>query len=366
MVGSRRWAAALVALAGAFVLPMCSSPERDAVPRDEAAATPAARRPCDDLRVALRSARTAGRTGTARRLRGELRRCRRAVTLAKTEIVFNWVAARNGESDDLFVVSSDGIQVLKLHQTFEFNEANAAWSPDGKRLAFEGRDYRDERAGLYVMAADGTRRRLLVAGDVHDPAWSPDGTRVAFSMRAKGRTAAIYVVNGAGVRRLTDEIDARRPSWSPDGSRIAYQVGEFFTAPDAVGRPSLYVMNADGTASRRLRFGGAPDWSPSGDELLFSDCRSCPTDQKSASLETFVMTSDGRQVRNLTQRGGPGDRDWLASWGPDGRRIVFVSNRDGSGDEIWVMEADGTGAAAVTGRADWMVSQDSEPDWRPR
>ena len=72
----------------------------------------------------------------------------------------------------------------------------------------------------------------------------------------------VYAMNadGGGVRRLTStsEVDELDPSWSPDGRMIAYyrrpREGE-----DPAGE--VWVMNADGSAQRRVAHGANPEWT---------------------------------------------------------------------------------------------------------
>jgi TolB protein len=97
------------------------------------------------------------------------------------------------------------------------------------------------------------------------PAWSPDGTRIAFTGR-DSRSAYdtdIYVVNvdGSGLVRLTNDPRARdaMPSWSSDGL-IA------FVREAGINGNPIFVMNADGTEQRAVTpLRGAalsPAWKP--------------------------------------------------------------------------------------------------------
>jgi Tol biopolymer transport system component len=63
---------------------------------------------------------------------------------------------------------------------------NAAWSPDGSRIAFVSLDPTTWLQDLWVLRADGTGARNLTAGvDTsidYDFAWSPDSTAIAFGV----------------------------------------------------------------------------------------------------------------------------------------------------------------------------------------
>jgi len=71
--------------------------------------------------------------------------------------------------------------------------------------------------------------------------------------------------------------------------------------------------------------------------------------------EIYALTSDG--VRKLT------DNVWndrTPRWSPDGGRIAFSANPRGQSD-IFIMNADGSGIAAVVASP----AEETEPDWRP-
>src|SRR5206468_8952791 len=140
-----------------------------------------------------------------------------------------------GDSE-IYAMNADGSGVTRL-TTSPGEDADPAWSPGGKKLAFTS-----DRGGnedVYVMNADGTGVRQLTTspGADSDPAWSPDGRRIAFTSDRDG-DQEIYVMNadGAGERDVTNSPavlpsaapgartfgNDSAPAWSPDGARIAF------------------------------------------------------------------------------------------------------------------------------------------------
>ena len=265
-------------------------------------------------------------------------------------------------NDEIFVINADGSGLRRLTRN-AVPDGDAAWSPDGGKIAFLS--WRDgSGADVFVMNADGSDQRNLTRkpGDEVGPAWSPDGRAIVFSAvppgqplwvggssSASGPYRDVYVMNadGSDQRNLTHTTDAEEwaGGWSPDGRTIA------FSAYD--GRSNrIFVINADGTGKRALTHDITPEtfmsWSPDGRKIAFFD----------AGIS--VVSTDGSGLRRLARNvafHGP-------SWSPDGRKLIFVrlrhpwNPRPATGEppppspppaaDLWMMNADGSGQRNLT------------------
>ena len=93
-----------------------------------------------------------------------------------------------------------------------------AWSPDSSSLTYV-RNIPDGAHELRIVDRDGKKDRVLVAGKGHKarPAWSPDGKRVAFDWDKDGHPQ-VYVVNadGSDLQQVTTlPKGACAPVWAP-------------------------------------------------------------------------------------------------------------------------------------------------------
>ena len=248
-----------------------------------------------------------------------------AIALSPIRPAFGACPGKNGEvvfvkSHRLWVIQPDGSGLHRLAATPAAEEADPAWSPDGKRLAF------DVGLDVYVANADGsnpvdiTTRPLGSGGCDSDPTWSPDGAWIAVSAVVDNCTGAaneIDAMTPTGSDRHVIEQDYEgllggdtEPAWGPGGSRIAITRSDSLRMASGPYVHDLYLLNAKtGKVSLRLTRDGhstSASFSPDGQQIVFVDKNT-----------VTVRTAAGTLIRLA-----PGSRP---AWSPDGKQIVYVA-----------------------------------------
>lgn len=200
-------------------------------------------------------------------------------------------------SGQIYVMNADGSRQRNLTRRRGL-DYSPAWSPDGRRIAFGS--VRAGKATIWVMRPDGSGRKRLSRVYGEYPAWSPDGRKIAFDHISSGSTGwDIWVMNadGSGARPLmASGASEQGPAWSPDGRAIAY--GSSRGAPPNYDR--IWLARSDGSRQHLLtrRLGERPVWSKRGGYVLFTAAR------------IFVVRRDGSGLRSVQVPGEPFLADW--------------------------------------------------------
>jgi dipeptidyl aminopeptidase/acylaminoacyl peptidase len=263
-----------------------------------------------------------------------------------------YASTAEGGTPQLFVRWMDSGQSARITGLPD-SPQGITWSPDGRRIAYlmtapdegpklgsapakpEGAEwakplevidkvtYRTDGGGyvkpgydhIFVVDALGGAPRQLTFGAYHDgnPEWTPDGRAILFSAVRKPDWEMI--ANDSEVYRLDVEsgqivtLTGRRgpdngPAVSPDGRLIAY-VG-FDDHKKGFEQGDLYVMNSDGSSSRRI----APNLDRSIDQLEWSsDSRSIVAAyEENGSVVVSRIGLDGG-VTQITREVGGGSLD---------------------------------------------------------
>ena len=219
-------------------------------------------------------------------------------------------------------MNSDGTNQTRLTHN-EADDFEAAWSPNGRQIAFT-RALEDEDLEIYVMDADGGNQRNLAQHPALDgsPDWSPDGSQIAFTSDRVNNGLSLFVMDadGSNQRQLTHHpaFDAIA-DWSPDGLQMAF-VSTRNGGPTR--DPDIYVMDADGSNVRQIthtKSATAPHWSPDGQHIAFDALLGFQ------GRQVYVMNADGTSRRQVSEP-IPNAVMLVKGWSPDGTQILYKAS----------------------------------------
>jgi len=148
---------------------------------------------------------------------------------------------------------------------------NARWSPDGKRIAFNG-----ERTGILniysMVVGSNTPGEVVLALNeaINLSDWSPDGKYILYSSQSPTTARDVWAVPLEGADRkpfpvVQTPAEERGARFSPDGKWVAYSSNE-------TGREEIFVrpFPGPGPAQRVSTEGGRlPFWRADGKELYY-------------------------------------------------------------------------------------------------
>jgi Tol biopolymer transport system component len=248
-------------------------------------------------------------------------------------------------------------------------ESRGAWSPDGRRIAFNSDRLGEMNIWVRELESGAERQVTTGTGGDYQPAWMPDGRELVF-FSARGGNADIWriaVAGGTPVRLTDDRSLDTNPFPSPDGRSIAF-------LSDRSGRLEVWVMGADGTGQRQLTSVGAGGhflrWTADGTAITFRaesggqirtmrvsvadgaltqlpDVASGAHMSLSPSQDVIMDVGghktlrayplDGRPATRVFEFSDPDVRIDYPTWSPDGRWVLFDRAAPLGGD-LWTME----------------------------
>ncbi|MGH7574853.1 MAG: BamA/TamA family outer membrane protein [Longimicrobiales bacterium] len=216
-----------------------------------------------------------------------------------------FLSQRDGFSFDLFLADArTGAVQRKLieaasnpdFESLRYMNSSAAFSPDGRYLAFAAQAGGQDALNIYDLERDKVTKQLkFELNGVSNPSWSPDGRRIVFT-GMDGGLSDLFITDLEGrVLRLTQDRHADLlPSWSPDGRAIA------FTTDRGPG----------------TRF----------ETLAYGNLRVALLSLTDGSIELLPHQDEGKNINPV--------------WSPDGRSLIWVSDRtDGNDLYLFDLEA---------------------------
>lgn len=288
--------------------------------------------------------------------------------------------------DEVFI----GKHIRNIRQlTFEGDNGEAYFSPDGKKLIFQSNRGGYACDKIWIMNTDGSEKTMVSPDHgAHTCAFFfPDNRRILFSStshipgecppkpdmpRTGGHVWPLYPydifsasADGSDMKQITEypDYDAE-PIVSPDGEKIVFgslREGDF----------DVYIMNSDGSGLKRLTdkygYDGGPWFSPDGRRIVWRAWYPETEEERAlwrkcmehhyivpVPLDLWIMDSDGSHKKRIFRNNAT---NFAPSWHPDGRRIIFSSNMDdwredigrfGHNFELYLINDDGTGLKRLT------------------
>lgn len=282
--------------------------------------------------------------------------------------------------------------------TFGGMNAEAYWSPDGRRLIFQST--RDGYAcdQIFIMNADGSNQHLVSTGKGRTTCgyFLADGKHILYASTHEAGAACpappdlskgyvwgifpgydIYLASDQGriLKKLTTT-----PGYDAEAT-VNWETGKIVYTSLASGDLDLWTMNSDGShkkqITRAIGYDGGAVFSRDGKRLVWRANHPGTPEAMARykdllahnltapmKMELMVADADGRNARTITHFGCA---SFAPTFTPDGKKILFASNKhdcDGRHFELYLVNLDGTGLEQVTAFGGFTAFPEFSPDGR--
>jgi dipeptidyl aminopeptidase/acylaminoacyl peptidase len=215
--------------------------------------------------------------------------------------------------------------VEKLYMTHTIGDS--AWSPDDKQVAFVTNI--SGRNNIWIVSSEsGWPTQLTVSNQRQaNVAWSPKGRWIAYNSDYDGNEQwDLFLVSASNgqVVNLTNspEISEEGAAWSPDGEKLAYSVKPKQSPNyeiDVIEILTKKVTHLTGNTPAQLS-NFNPIWSRNGKWIIFTQ-----QDAAGKNANIFLTSSNGGRATNLTPH--QGEHNFAATdISPDGKTVLITSN----------------------------------------
>jgi Tol biopolymer transport system component len=274
--------------------------------------------------------------------------------------------------------------------------AEAYWSPDGKRLIFQATRNTSECDQQYIMNADGSDLHMVSTGKGVTTCgyFLPDGKHIVYAStheagpscparpdRSKGYVWAVYP--GFDIYLADDQGKIEKKLTSTAGydaeATINWKTNKILYTSMASGDLDLWTMNLDGSGKKQITksegYDGGAVFSRDGKELAWrANHPATPESRKQyrdlladnltspMKMELFVADANGANAHAITNFGCA---SFAPTFTPDGKKILFSSNKhncDGRKFELYLINVDGTGLQQVTDFGGFTAFPEFSPD----
>lgn len=287
--------------------------------------------------------------------------------------------------------------LANIHQlTHGGQNAEAYWSPDGKRLIFQSTRPPYQCDQIFIMNADGSDQRLVSTGKGRTTCgyFLKDGKQFVYAStheaseacpkppdRSKGYVWGVFP--GYDIYLATDDGKIRKKLTDASGydaeATVNWRTGRIVYTSLASGDLDLWSMNLDGTGKRQLTkalgYDGGAVFSRDGKKLVWrghypktpeaiTRYKELLADNLTAPMKMEIMVADagGNNARQITNFGCA---SFAPTFTPDGQKILFASNKhncDGRRFELFMVNLDGSGREQITDFGGFTSFPEFSPD----
>ncbi|MEO8035232.1 MAG: prolyl oligopeptidase family serine peptidase, partial [Acidobacteriota bacterium] len=221
---------------------------------------------------------------------------------------------------DVWMVSWDGADRVRLTSLPDSSESKPRWSPDGRYLAFLAKrgDDDEKKLGAQVWLLDrrgGEALKLTsVKGGVPSYAWSPDGKRL------------VLVASDFDPSSDPEKKEGWKRKTAPPIVIDRYHFKEDRDGYLGTLRTHLQLFDTESRKSETLTSGTSDEtnasWSPDGRLIAFVSNREQDPDRVENTDVFVIEPKAGAQPRKLTTF--PGPDEGVPSWSPDSQSIAYL------------------------------------------
>jgi len=260
--------------------------------------------------------------------------------------------------------------------------AEAYWSPDGKRLIFQSTRPPYGCDQMFVMNADGSDQHLVSTGKGRTTCgyFLADNRHILYASthlagdacpaspdRSKGYVWGVfagYDIFLADDRGKIEKQLTNTPGYDAEAT-VNWKTGNIVYTSLASGDLDLWTMKSDGSAKQQITkttgYDGGPVFSRDGKRLVWrANYPKTEADMKRykdlladnltapMKMEIMVADADGKNAKAITDFGCA---SFAPTFTPDGKKILFSSNKqdcDSRNFELYLINVDGTGLEQVT------------------
>lgn len=102
----------------------------------------------------------------------------------------------------------------------------------------------------------------------------------------------------------------------------------------------IYIASVDGKSVMKLTDGQRPVWSPAGMRVAFGVPSGLPANSETGAVDLFVINADGTARRRIATQVQAEGYEW--KWTPDSKSLMFVKRATTDFDQAWMVSLEGS------------------------